>query len=131
GARLWARVALGRFRWLVGAAPDGRLPPLVFTGKESNSARVFGASASLGYFKAAFHEYVIEGKQNAINPTQTGTKTAAHYTLTIAPGGVVVLLFRLCAESDAVKAAFPADAAGIFQQRIEEATAFHTAHTPP
>ena len=38
------------------------------------------------YVKDAFHEYVIAGKQDAVNPAKTGTKAAAHYALNIAGG---------------------------------------------
>ena len=31
--------------------------------------------------KDAFHEYVVEGRVEAVNPARAGTKAAAHYEL--------------------------------------------------
>ncbi len=122
---------LGRFRWLVGPGPDGNPPPLLFTENETNATRLFGTPARPGFFKDAFHDYVIAGKRDTVNPKQTGTKAAAHYTLSVPAGGQVVLHARLCAEADTSRSAFPADAERVFRERIAEADAFHALLSPP
>ena len=37
-----------------------------------------------GYFKDAFHEFLINGNTSAVNPAQKGTKCAVHFPLTVA-----------------------------------------------
>src|SRR5688572_15069432 len=64
-------------------------PELLFTENDSNLARLFGVPGVGGYSKDAFHEYLIHGRRDAINPARTGTKAAAHYRLEVAPGGAV------------------------------------------
>ena len=51
--------------------------------------------------KDAFHEYVVSGKQEAVNPSETGTKAAAHYRLEVPAGGSKVVRLRLSAKPTA------------------------------
>ncbi|MBZ0187370.1 MAG: hypothetical protein K8F91_14080, partial [Candidatus Obscuribacterales bacterium] len=60
--------------------------PLIFTENESNNARLFNSPNTSPYVKDAFHDYVIHGKSDAVNPEGCGTKMAAHYQLDIAAG---------------------------------------------
>ena len=46
---------------------DGN-PELLFTENESNASRLWGQSNPSPYVKDAFHEYVISGNQEAVNP---------------------------------------------------------------
>jgi hypothetical protein len=71
-------------------------PELLFTENETNRQRLFGEENSTPYVKDAFHEYVIKKNKQAVNPAQTGTKSAAHYILTIEPGETQVIRLRLC-----------------------------------
>ena len=47
------------------------------------------------YVKDAFHEYVVSGKKDAVNPGKTGTKAAAHYVLNVPGHGSSVVRLRL------------------------------------
>ena len=76
-------------------------PELLFTENESNAARLWGQPNSSAYVKDAFHEYVIFGKSEAVNPAKTGTKAAAHYSLKVLPGGNDVVRLRLSATPSA------------------------------
>jgi len=78
-------------RWLVA---DGA-PELLFTENETDVRRVFGWDGSGRYFKDSFHDYVVNGDANAVNPLQLGTKAAAHYRVTVQPGQNVTLRLRL------------------------------------
>ena len=78
-------------RWLVAEGA----PPLLFTENETNMKRLFGVENLAPYVKDAFHEYLIGGRQDAINPAQTGTKAAALYRLEIPAGGSTTLRLRL------------------------------------
>ena len=65
---------LGDYRlWCDGA------PELLFTENESNAQRLWGQANASPYVKDAFHDYVISGQREAVNPDKVGTKAAAHY----------------------------------------------------
>jgi hypothetical protein len=112
---------LGR-RWLVceGAAE------LLFTENESNVRRLWGAANSTTYVKDAFDDYVVHGRADAVNPTGVGTKAAACYRLTLAPGETRAVCLRLSAAAPAGEPfgrAFDA----ILERRQREADEFYTA----
>jgi hypothetical protein len=105
---------------------------LLFTENESNRARLWG-EASAGYAKDAFHDYVVQGRAEAVNPAQVGTKAAPLYRRTVAVGETWVLRLRLCAAATAdggVARDLGADFDALIAQRIEEADAFYRRVTP-
>ena len=69
--------------------------PLLFTENETNNERIFGTPNPQPYVKDAFHNYLIHGQTEAVNPEQTGTKAAALYRLEVPAGGEAVLRLRL------------------------------------
>jgi hypothetical protein len=110
--------------------PEGRPPDLLFTENETNSARLFAFANPTPYVKDAFHEYVVRGRVDAVNPARTGTKVAAHYRLTVPARGQAVLCLRLTREPEASDAPFGRDFAATFARRQEEADEFY-AHCSP
>jgi len=102
---------------------------LLFTENETNLARLYGTSGP-AYCKDAFHEYVIGGRTDAINPAQVGTKAAALYRTSIAPSELVTLRLRLSKVDASVNRAQFADFDAVFAARIEEADRFYTALQP-
>jgi hypothetical protein len=78
-------------RWLLATGQ----PELLFTENETNNARLFNGRNRSPYVKDAFHEYVIRQNKSAVNPDQIGTKMAAHYVLSLAPGQSATLKLRL------------------------------------
>src|SRR5262249_43427550 len=74
---------------------------LLFTENESNARRLWGQENPIPYVKDAFHEYVISGNKDAVNPLRTGTKAAALYRLQVPAGGSKVVRLRLSAKSPA------------------------------
>jgi len=76
---------------------DGK-PELLFTENESNAARLWGQPNPSPYVKDAFHEYMISGRKDAVNPANTGTKAAALYRLEIPAGGSKEVRLRLSAK---------------------------------
>ncbi|HEY1468540.1 MAG TPA: hypothetical protein VGF61_05810 [Candidatus Acidoferrum sp.] len=72
-------------------------PELLFTENESNAQRLWNQPNASPYVKDAFHEYVVLGRREAVNPAQQGTKAAAHYTLEMPAGGAKVVRLRLSA----------------------------------
>jgi mannosylglycerate hydrolase MGH1-like protein len=71
------------------------LPEFLFTENESNTKRLWDKPNRSPYVKDAFHEYLIAGNAQAVNPAKTGTKAAAHYTLDVPAGGSSVVRLRL------------------------------------
>jgi hypothetical protein len=70
-------------------------PDLIFCDNETNARRLFGQDDAPAYPKDAFHDYVVQGRLDAVNPEQAGTKAAAHYRLTVPAGGSVTVRLRL------------------------------------
>jgi hypothetical protein len=95
---------------------------LLFCENETNTARIYDTNAR-GFFKDAFHNYVLHGDVNAVNPVATGTKAAALYASEIPAGGELVIRVRLCA-GDVNRTAFDGFDK-ILQQRISEADAYY------
>jgi hypothetical protein len=74
-------------------------PELLFTENESNASRLWGQPNPSPYVKDAFHEYVIAGKRDSVNPSKSGTtKAAAHYVLQVPAGGSKSVRLRLSAK---------------------------------
>ncbi|HVY83412.1 MAG TPA: hypothetical protein VG994_20670 [Steroidobacteraceae bacterium] len=78
---------------------DGR-PDLLFCENESNPVRLWNDTSRAGYFKDAFHERVVHGRADAVNPAQLGTKAAAWYVFEIPAGGSAEARVRLTPRAD-------------------------------
>jgi hypothetical protein len=61
-------------------------PELLFTENESNAMRLWGQPNPSPHVKDSFHEYVVHGRNEAVNPAASGTKAAAHYVLHVPAG---------------------------------------------
>jgi len=110
---------------------------LLFTENETNSERLFGQPNPTPYVKDGIDDYVVNGRTEAVNPAQTGTKVAVHYSLSIEPGASSLLRLRLThVAPDALSKAYPAgDPFGThfdeaLQTRRQEADAFYASITP-
>jgi len=102
-------------------------PELLFTENETNIKRLWGHANPSPFVKDGFHEYVVSGNANAVNPEKTGTKAAAHYVLNIAAGGSKVVRLRL---SNKPRADTFAKFDQIFAERLAEANEFYDRITP-
>jgi Glycosyl hydrolase family 63 C-terminal domain len=82
--------------WVLECArgPQGD-PALLFCENETNNQRVFNQPMSGLYAKDGINDYLVHGKQTAVNPRQEGTKACARYHLDIAAGASVELHLRL------------------------------------
>ena len=102
-------------------------PDLLFTENESNATRLWGEPNASPYVKDAFHEFVITGKTQAVNPSKVGTKAAAHYRLEVPAQGSRVVRLRLSKQShDNAFAQFDQ----IFASRLADADEFYNRITP-
>jgi hypothetical protein len=68
---------------------------LLFTENETNCERLFHSPNPTPYVKDAVHTYVIDGRKDAVNPQQSGTKAATLYRRTVTPGTAISLRLRL------------------------------------
>ncbi len=73
---------------------------LLFTENQTNNERIYGCPSPSPYVKDAFHEYVVHGKRDAVNPAASGTKAAARYARTVEAGKTVTLELRLAVATD-------------------------------
>src|SRR5271167_1855658 len=74
--------------------------PLLFTENETNHERLFpGQKNESPYAKDGINDYVVQGKQDAVNPHKEGTKVAAHHLVKIDPGQTRVIRLRLSRSS--------------------------------
>ncbi len=105
-------------------------PEFLFTENESNFARLYGTGNTSRYVKDAFHEYVIHGQADAVNPQEIGTKAAVHYRLQVPAGGEAVVRLRLCAEAEAPQKPIGRDFDQTFSERHREADEFYAARVP-
>ena len=96
---------------------------LLFCDNETNFRRLFGASSAAGYCKDAFHEYVVRGRSDAMNPAGEGTKAAGLHLRVVPAGGSVVVRARLRTGSDQGDGFVGFD--NIFSRRVAEADAFY------
>jgi hypothetical protein len=104
-------------------------PELIFTENETNTGRLFNTPNSSPYVKDGFHEAVVNGHREAVNPEGSGTKCAAWYKLKIPAHGKVVVRLRLFAEAEKPKHAFGADFDRVFERRLAEANEFYAVRT--
>jgi hypothetical protein len=103
-------------------------PDMLFTENESNNQRLFNFPNASPYVKDAFHDYIIHGKKEAVNPKSVGTKMAVDYALTLDAGESRTIRLRFCQ-------APPPDPLGqnydsIFSDRIHEANEFYATVIP-
>jgi len=100
---------------------------LLFTENETNNHRLWGQPNASPFVKDGFHEYVVSGNANAVNPGKTGTKAAAHYVLKVPARASKVVRLRLSNKpSDDAFAKFDE----IFASRLAEADEFYDRITP-
>jgi hypothetical protein len=108
---------LGRYELALDGATE-----LLFTENETNSPRLFGGQDKPGPFKDGFHDYLVHGRKEAVNPARTGTKSGAHSVLDVPAGGSAQIRLRL--SKDGAKEPF-AKFDALFTTRIAEADAFY------
>ena len=84
----------GELSWELDAGPDGALPEVLFCENDTNLARLYGSDASPAYPKDGINDHVVAGAPT-VNPAREGTKAAAWYRLTVAPGETQVVRVRL------------------------------------
>jgi hypothetical protein len=131
GAAQGDHVNFGKHYFVAGPGPDGRLPQLLFTENETNTRRLYDTANWTPYYKDAFHEYIVKGRQDAVNPKLTGTKLAAWYQLRLDPASSVSLRFRLANVQLSTEASLGHEFETTLAERAREADEFYTSQLPP
>ncbi len=98
----------------------------LFTNNDSNQQRLWNTPNDQPYVKDGFHRFVVNGEASAVNEEQRGTKAAALYVLTLAPGETKDVRLRLYAAGSRAPQAFGPAFDTVFAQREAEADSFYT-----
>ena len=115
-------------------------PPLLFCENTTNNDRLFpGQPNASAYVKDGINDYVVQGRQTAVNPEQRGTKASAYYRQMVGPGQSMTVRLRLTREDPGkqgknkkgVAASFGPAFAEVFAARLKEADEFYRSVTPP
>ena len=77
--------SLGAFT-LAAESSGGWTPETLFTENETNFKKIFDSENKSLWVKDSFHDYVIGGTKEKVNPSE-GTKAAFHYRFKIPAGG--------------------------------------------
>lgn len=97
-------------------------PALLFCDNETDTRKLFQFDEGPGFFKDAFHEYIVRGNRAAVNPAGKGTKAAGVHVLTLPPGGSARIRARLADDMhDAPFASFDA----VLPKRVAETDEFY------
>ncbi len=126
--------AMGEYLLACGKTPEGRAPEFLFTHNETNCERLYGSPSRKAHTKDAFHDAVIHGRADAVNPAMTGTKAAARYDLSLPAGGSAEIRLRLAATGewhDPSVDPLGGNHAEVFATRLCEADEFHASILPP
>ena len=98
---------------------------LIFCDNDTNVTQVFGTAGLPGYFKDGIDEFIVHGRQEAINPEGRGTKVAGVYHRAVPAGGSVVVRLRLQLGAGESSGFVGFDT--LVEQRRQEADAFYAA----
>jgi hypothetical protein len=98
-------------------------PEFLFTENETNAHRLYGVASRTVHVKDGINDYIVGGKQDAVNADYRGTKVSAHYNLELQPGETRIIRLRL-ADSNFTEHAFDSFDE-IFTERIAEADEFY------
>jgi len=111
-------------RWL---SANGA-PEWLFTENESDNHALWGTANASPYTKDGIGRCVVQGDRSAVNPEASGTKAAAHYSLTLPSGASASFELRL---ADAPSASpFGAAFDAVFADRMREADEFYRLLVP-
>jgi hypothetical protein len=117
---------MGAWSLTADPASDGSAPELLVCDNDTNTARLYGDADSPPYPKDGINDHVVHGLPT-VNPDGTGTKAAAWYRLTVAPGETVTLKVRLRSDNDGPVID---DFDAVMGARKEEADEYYAGLTP-
>ena len=110
------------FAWKGDATP-------LFTENETNNERLWNTPNETPYVKDAFHNAVIHGNADAVNPENVGTKFAPHFILDLEAGEERVIELRLTEKAQAPESAFGETFEEAFTSRKADLEEYHEDQT--
>jgi hypothetical protein len=119
---------LGRFFFAYeddDSTDGGRPTEVLFTENHTNAEKLFGVPNDTAVVKDGFHEYLINGRSDAVSKNAVGTKAAPHYLLTLEPGEERSIKLRLFSELERRPTLFGGGFDKIFEERIKERDEFY------
>jgi hypothetical protein len=100
----------------------------IFTENETNTQRLYNSPNKAAHVKDAFHDYIVDGRADAINAAKIGTKAAVVYRHTLQPGEEWTIRLRLCRPPKTEPFGLVFDQ--LFKDREEEVQAFQQSMNP-
>ncbi len=116
--------------WILRAARDDSFRGWLFTENETNAKKLFGSENATRCVKDAFHERVVNGRDDAVSADGCGTKCAAWHRFTLAPGASRVLRLRLSPAGTDLADPFGRKFDATFSTRAAEADDFFATLIP-
>ena len=122
-------------RWLICESnlsqPNRSDPHFLFTENETNNVRLGGPGRSneTRFVKDGINDFIVHGDTGAVSEAGNGTKAAAQYKLTVAPGTSATVRLRLVA-APPITPPFGADFDTVFAARKQEADEFYATVIP-
>ncbi len=98
-------------------------PGAMFCENETNGGRLYRLKDNKGFFKDGINDFIVNGRREAINPENKGTKAGFNYLLNIPAGEQATVQLRLTAIPNERPFSGFAD---IIRQRQSEADAFYS-----
>ena len=106
--------------------------PLLFTENETNHQRLSDMPNASSFAKDGINNYIVHGQQDAVNPSNAGTKVSPHYEITVGAGETKVIRLRLSKKSPAqIGEPFGAYFDQTVAARLQEADEFYKTVIPP
>ncbi len=104
---------------------------LLFTDNETNRYRLWGQPNPTQFQKDGINDYIVTGRQDAVNPARKGTKAASRHPITVGPGQSATIRLRLTNRAPTVLAEpFGGAFDQTFADRKQEADDFYGAILP-
>jgi hypothetical protein len=121
---------LGTFMLALNEAYTDTKPEVLFTDNETNFPKLFKTETENKYFKDAFHEYIVEGKTESVNPKNFGTKSAFLCKLNFEAKQTKKLQLRLFSIDHANNEPFGQNFDELFEKRRKETDEFYLDLSP-
>ncbi|MBI5498064.1 MAG: glucosidase [Deltaproteobacteria bacterium] len=106
----------------------GGAPQVLFTHNESNHRRLWDSPNRTPWTKDAFHDAVVHGRLDAVNPDAMGTKAALWYRLEVDAGASATVDVRL---TNQVSTAAVNDTDAVVRERARDCRDFYDALEGP
>lgn len=102
---------------------------VLFTENETNMERLFQVPNHSPYVKDGINDTIVQGKKDAVNPENQGTKASAYYKLELGANKSAVVTLRL-SDNGCLPDPFGVEFDALFVKRIKEADDFYAKISP-